>query len=111
MKGHTVANVDLEKVMKMAVDTAISKYKMGEETDFVVSLTWTPNNQGAMSLAWNIVLIQKSPLIGQKLVHIIIEPEPVPSVDKIDQDVMKGLTTLREMRAQALSVTNGNPNG
>jgi hypothetical protein len=107
MKGYTVANVDLEKVIKHQVDDAISKYRMGEETDYAVALAWTPNSSGSLTLAWNIVLVQKSPLIGQRLAHVIIEPEPAPSPEKIDAIVMAGCSTLREMRAQALSVTNG----
>lgn len=99
--------MDLEHNLKKNVHAAIEKYKMGVSTDFAVTLCWTPNNQGSMGLAWNIVLIQPSPLLGQKLMQISICAEPVPGEEQVNNVIMGAMEELRTMKAQALSVANG----
>ena len=102
--------MDLEHGLKKTLAAAIDKYRMGVTTDFIASLNWTPNNQGQMSLAWNLVFVQASPLIGQKLVQVTICAEPDPSVESLDSLVLAAMDELRTMRARALSVANGGRN-
>jgi hypothetical protein len=99
--------VDIEHGLLHNVNEAIERYRLGVSTDFAVSLCWTPNDSGAMSLAWNIVLVQQSPIIGQKNVHIMIAPEPAPSIESIDKMVMDGIKVLQDLKAQQLAPANG----
>lgn len=98
---------DLYEHVRGNVATAIEKYRLGEPTSYTVQLCWTPTDQGSMRLAWNIVLVWRSPLVGQKLVQICIMPEPYPTPEQIDQFTLTGFEQLREMRAKAMSFQNG----
>lgn len=100
--------MNLRLSLEKWVAEAIDKYKMGQETDYAVSLAWTPTGEG-MRLAWNIPLVQSSPLIGQTLTHVCLLPDPRPMEATIDAAVMEGLKVLREQRASALRITNGRP--
>jgi hypothetical protein len=97
---------DIALRINRAVAFAIEKYRMGEPTDYMVQLNWTPTPEG-MRLAWNIGLVQKSPLLGQKNLQMIIDPEPDPSDEKIDKAVQENLEQLRQLRTQQLRIGNG----
>lgn len=101
------APFDLHEHVKENVKVAIEKYRLGEPTSYTVQLAWTPTDQGNLRLAWNIVLVWRSPLIGQKLVQICIMPEPYPTPEQVDQFTLQGFEHLREMKARALSTVNG----
>lgn len=89
------------------VGDAVEKYKLGQETDYAVFLSWTPAGDG-LKLAWNIPLITANPLLGQEpLVHLLLVPIPSPTETHIDQSIMQGMGVLREMRANVLRVSNG----
>jgi len=95
------SDMDIEIRVKNFVGKAVEKYKMGESTDWAVSLNWTPN-QGSMQLAWNIVLVQSAPIIGQKNVQVLIEAAPSPDEETIDKVILNGFTELRTLKAQQM---------
>lgn len=102
--------MNLEWAIQNWVEQAIDRYKLGVETDYMVSFSWTPSNEG-MRLAWNIGLVQASPLLGQRNMQLMLCPEVKPTEEQIGEIVREGLEQLRTLRAKQLQIGNGRPNG
>jgi hypothetical protein len=97
--------VDLTNYVDGLVKDALERCKFPfDEVDHTVSLTFVPA-QGNLIPGWAVLMIVKSPLLGQNLTQLNINVSAKPTTEEIDELVMAGMENLRTIRAQMMNGT------
>jgi hypothetical protein len=101
--------VNLATHVEALVLDALEKYKFPfDEVDHTVNLVFAPAGPQGMVPGWGVMLVVKSPIIGQVLSQLTVNLSPKPTTEEIDQLVMNAMDQLRSTRAQ---VMNGSGKG